>query len=718
MDQELREKRKNLICELVEDKAYVPMKIKELAVFMQVTSEEDKAELKSVLQELVNEGKLTQTVKGKYIKGDGKVCVGTFIANPRGFGFVEVEGREQDLFIPPDHVNGALHKDIVRVSLLPKQRGVREEAEVTEIITRGYTRLVGTFEACKNYGFVVPDDTKYPCDIFIAKENCGGAVDGHKVLVDITDFGDNGRGNKNPEGKVIEILGHVNDPGVDILSIVKSFDLPEEFDKEILEQAERAAKPVSEADCAGRLDLRDLQMVTIDGEDSKDLDDAVSVTFENGTYHLGVHIADVANYVQERSLLDREALKRGNSVYLVDRVIPMLPHVLCNGICSLNEGEDRLALSCLVAFDEQGNMTDYRIAETVIRVNRRMTYTVVSAILEEPEGEKAREYEDLVPMFLLMDRLAEILKKKRFARGAVDFDLKESKITLDRQGIPLKIEPYPRNRAMELIEDFMLAANETVSQHFFWQDIPFLYRVHEKPDQEKVKKLKLTLAGMGYTLKTGQEEVHPKELQRLLQKVSGSEDEAFISRMALRSMKQARYDTECIGHFGLALNQYSHFTSPIRRYPDLQIHRIIKDQLRGRLTEEKMEHYRSILPQVASATSATERRADEAERETEKVKKALYMEARIGETYTGVISGVTGFGVFVELPNTVEGLISLDRLENDEYSYDQDHMVLTWYRTGKTYSLGQTLTVTVYDADHATGRVDFSLTGKARPAKP
>jgi ribonuclease R len=359
-------------------------------------------------------------------------------------------------------------------------------------------------------------------------------------------------------------------------------------------------------------------------------------------------------------------------------------------------------------FDEKGNMTDYHIAETVIRVDRRMTYTAVAAILEDPEGETAKEYEELVPMFLEMEKLAKILKEKRVRRGAVDFDLKESKITLDKQGVPVKIEPYPRNCAMELIEDFMLAANETVSQHFFWQDLPFLYRVHEKPDQEKIKKLRLTLAGMGYTLKTGQEDVHPKELQRLLQKISGSEDEAFVSRMVLRSMKQARYDTECVGHFGLALSQYSHFTSPIRRYPDLQIHRIIKDQLRGRLTAEKADHYRRILPQVATATSATERRADEAERETEKVKKALYMESRIGETYTGVISGVTGFGIFVELPNTVEGLISLDRLGNDDYHYDQDHMVLTGCRTGKTFSLGQTITVTVYDADHATGRVDFA----------
>ena len=709
MDQEVREKRKKLICELVEEPAYVPMKVKELAVFMQVTSEEDKAELSSILQELVSEGKLTRTVKGKYVKGNGTVCIGTFIAHPRGFGFVQVEGREEDLFIPPDYVNGALHKDIVKVAILPKQRGVREEAEVTEIVTRGYTQIVGTYQPCKNYGFVIPDDPKYPCDIFIAKGNDMGAVDGHKVLADIIDFCDGRKGNMNPEGKVVEILGHVNDPGVDILSIVRSFDLPEEFDEKVLEQAQRVAKPVSDADREGRTDLRDVQMVTIDGEDSKDLDDAVSVTFEDGIYHLGVHIADVANYVQERSLLDREALKRGNSVYLVDRVIPMLPHVLCNGICSLNQGEDRLALSCLMDFDEKGNMTDYRIAETVIRVDRRMTYTKVTEILDDPEGETAKEYAELVPMFLEMEKLAEILKAKRFQRGAVDFDLKESKITLDKAGVPVKIEPYPRNRAMELIEDFMLAANETVSSHFFWQDLPFLYRVHEKPDQEKIKKLRLTLAGMGYTLKTGQEDVHPKELQRLLQKISGSEDEAFVSRMVLRSMKQARYDTECVGHFGLALSQYSHFTSPIRRYPDLQIHRIIKDQLRGRLTAEKADHYRQILPQVATATSATERRADEAERETEKVKKALYMESRIGETYTGVISGVTGFGIFVELPNTVEGLISLDRLGNDDYHYDQDHMVLTGCRTGKTFSLGQTLTVTVYDADHATGRVDFSI---------
>lgn len=705
---ELLEKRKNMICRLVEDEMYVPMKEKELAVFLQV-SKEERDELKKVLDQLLMEGKLRITARGKYMKGDGSVMTGVFTSHAKGFGFVTVEGREEDLFIPASRVHGAMHKDTVRVKVLPGQRGNRQEAEVTDIIARGFTQIVGIYQQSKNYGFVVPDNTKFAYDIFIPKEKSMGAVDGHKVVAEITKYVDEENGSRNPEGKIVEILGHVNDPGVDIMSIVKGFELPVEFTEKQLEQAARVAKEVSTADREGRMDLRDMQMVTIDGEDAKDLDDAVSLTIEDGYFHLGVHIADVSNYVQENSALDREAVSRGTSVYLVDRVIPMLPHILSNGICSLNAGEDRLALSCLMKIDEKGNMVDYRITESVIRVNRRMSYTAVKRILEDHDEEMIREYTELVPMFQNMQALSAIIRKNRRKRGSIDFDFPESKILLDKQGHPTDIKPYERNVATKMIEDFMLMANETVAQHFYWLDSPFVYRTHESPDPDKMKKLVYLLRGLGYTIKMGRDEIHPKEIQKLLEKVDGSDAEALISRLTLRSMKQAKYTTECTGHFGLACQYYCHFTSPIRRYPDLQIHRIIKDQLRGRLTEEKMNHYREILPEVAKHSSQTERRAEEAERETDKLKKAEYMADHIGETFEGVISGVTAWGVYVELPNTVEGMIPVDYLPGDRYTFDEEHYELIGEHLGHCYTLGQAIKVEVYQVDLFAKTIDFAI---------
>ena len=705
---ELFEKRKNIICELVEDEMYVPMKEKELAMFMQV-SKEERDELKKVLDQLLMEGKLRLTAKGKYMKGDGTVMTGVFTSHARGFGFVTVEGREEDLFIPASMVHGAMHKDTVRIKVLPGQRGNRQEAEITDIIARGFTQVVGTYIQSKNFGFVLPDNTKFAYDIFIPKEKTMGAVDGHKVVAEITKYVDETNGNRNPEGKIVEILGHVNDPGVDIMSIVKGFELPMEFSEKQLEQAARVAKEVSAADREGRMDLRSMQMVTIDGEDAKDLDDAVSLTIEDGYFHLGVHIADVSNYVQENSALDREAVSRGTSVYLVDRVIPMLPHILSNGICSLNAGEDRLALSCLMKIDEKGNLVDYKITESVICVDRRMSYTAVKGILEDHNEDLMAEYEELVPMFQNMQVLSSIIRKNRRKRGSIDFDFPESKILLDSQGHPTDIKPYERNVATKMIEDFMLMANETVAQHFYWLESPFVYRTHESPDPDKMKKLVYLLRGLGYTVKMGREEIHPKEIQKLLEKVDGSDAEALISRLTLRSMKQAKYTTECTGHFGLACQYYCHFTSPIRRYPDLQIHRIIKDQLRGRLTEEKMNHYREILPEVAKHSSQTERRAEEAERETDKLKKAEYMADHIGESYEGVISGVSAWGIYVELPNTVEGMIPVDYLPGDSYTFDEAHYELYGEHLGHSYTLGQTIKVTVHQVDMFAKTIDFTI---------
>lgn len=725
---DIREKRKKVICDLVKDELYTPMKEKELAVFLQV-AKEDRAELSSILEELLMECKLMLTSKGKYMKSNGQVLTGTFVGNAKGFGFVEIEGREEDLFIPEDKVHGAFHKDTVQISLLPEHSGKRQEAQVIRIISRGMKQIVGTYERSRNnYGFVIPDNAKLPQDIFIPKERSKGAVSGNKVVVEITGYGTD---TKSPEGKIVEILGHINDPGVDIMSIVRGYELPVEFGEKIMNQVEHVAQEVTEADCRGRRDLRKETMVTIDGEDAKDLDDAVSVSFDGKNYRLGVHIADVANYVQENSALDREALKRGTSVYLVDRVIPMLPHALSNGICSLNEGVDRLALSCLMTIDMYGEIIDYDICESVIRVDKRMSYTAVKSILEDEsvvEREEAyRPYASLTPMLRLMEELAAALREKRRKRGSIDFDFPECKILLDKEGHPIEIKPYERNVATSIIEDFMLAANETVAQHFYWLEIPFLYRVHDTPDGDKIQKLVTFINNFGYYMKSvgragskvSTEEIHPKEIQKLLHKIAGTPEEAMISRLALRSMKQAKYSVESTGHFGLACQYYSHFTSPIRRYPDLQIHRIIKEQLRGRLNPEersgdRIAHYRQILPEVARHSSETERRADEAERETNKLKKAEYMEAHIGQVFDGVVSGITAWGIYVELPNTVEGLVHVSKLPGDYFYYNEGTYEMVGQSTGITYKLGMPVKVKAEGADRLTRTIDFSIAQEGR----
>lgn len=700
------ERRKNLICELIEDDMYVPMKEKELAAFMQVTREEREA-FRNVLQALLSEGRIQVTKQGKYVKPDANQPVGIFISHAKGFGFVEIEGREEDLYIPEDKTGGAFHMDRVQVTLLPGERGKRQEAAVIKVLERGTKQIVGTYEQSQNFGFVIPDNHKIGTDIFVSKERSKGAVTGHKVVVELTSYGDE---RHKPEGKVIEILGHRNDPGVDIMSIVRAYDLPVEFGEKVMNQTQRIPEEVLESDKVGRMDLRDLQMVTIDGEDAKDLDDAVSLyQDEKGLYHLGVHIADVTNYVQENSALDWEALERGTSVYLVDRVIPMLPHKLSNGICSLNQGVDRLALSCLMTINEKGDVTDYQIAETVICVNRRMSYSCVKRILEDKDEETRKEYEALVPMFELMEQLAAILRQKRHKRGSIDFDFAESKIILDENGHPTDIKPYERNVATKIIEDFMLIANETVAQHFFWLELPFVYRTHEKPDPEKIMKLSAFIRNFGHYIKLTGEEVHPKELQKLLDKIADTDEETLISRLTLRSMKQAKYTVECTGHFGLACQYYCHFTSPIRRYPDLQIHRIIKEQLRGKLKENRIEHYEKKLPEVAKHASKMERRAEEAERETDKLKKAEYMEERIGEVYEGVISGITQWGIYVELPNTVEGLIHVASLPGDYFCYDEKSYEMVGQETGMTYKLGERITIQVKDVDRFARTVDFMI---------
>lgn len=708
----MSDKRKKVILDLMDAEFYVPMKEKELAVMLQV-SKEDRGELNRILNELLAEGKLSLTKKGKFIKAkhSDRELVGTFISHPKGFGFVEIEGRDEDLYIPENFVNGAFHKDTVKVALLSTQsagqKGRRQEAQVIEILARGMKQIVGIYDKNnKNFGFVIPDNTKISEDVFVPVERSKGAVSGHKVVCEITDYGKN---NRKPEGKITEILGHVNDPGVDIMSIVKGYELPTEFSEKIMHQAERVASEVSEADMAGRRDLRNVQMVTIDGEDAKDLDDAVSLTKDGTQYQLGVHIADVTNYVQENSALDWEARERGTSVYLVDRVIPMLPHKLSNGICSLNAGENRLALSCLMTIDEKGEVVSHEIVESVINVDRRMSYTSVKKILEDKDEAEIHEYEALVPMFELMRELAGILREKRKKRGSIDFDFPESKIVLDKQGHPIEIKPYERNVATKIIEDFMLIANETVAEHFHWMELPFVYRTHDNPDPEKIDKLSTFIRNFGYSIKSRQEEIHPKELQKLLAKIEDTPEEALISRLTLRSMKQAKYTIDCTGHFGLACQYYCHFTSPIRRYPDLQIHRIMKEQLRGRLNEKRIDHYNALLPEVAKHSSEMERRADEAERETDKLKKVEFMERHIGEIYEGVISSITAWGVYVELPNTIEGMIHVSMLPGDYFYYDEETYEMVGQATDIRYKLGQTLKIRVHATDKILRTIDFVI---------
>lgn len=638
----------------------------------------------------------------------GLIKEGIFIGNPRGFGFVETGEDEEDIFIPADSVNTALHQDKVQVLLKKDQKpGKRREGAVLKILERSTSEVVGTFQREGDYGFVVCDNQKLSRDVYISAKNSHGVRDGEKVVAQIIDYGTERR---KPEGKITEVLGSIHAPGTDILAIVKSFNIPSEFPVRVMNQAMRVPDHVLDADWDGREDLTGLMTVTIDGEDAKDLDDAVSLTKEGNIYHLGVHIADVSNYVQGGSAIDKEALKRGTSVYLADRVIPMLPERLSNGICSLNQGVDRLALSCLMDIDGQGNIVAHKITESVIRVDRRMSYEQVRSILEDGETETSREYREFVPMFFQMRELSQLLRSRRHHRGSIDFEFPESKIILNGAGRAIDVRPYEANCATEIIEDFMLMANETVAREYCKGEYPFVYRTHENPDPEKVEELLTLLHHQGIQVRKSREEITPKEIQEILESIQGLPNETMISRLTLRTMKQAKYTTECSGHFGLAARYYCHFTSPIRRYPDLQIHRIIRDNLRGRLQREgKTEHYREILEEVARQSSVCERRAQEAERESDKLKKAEYMSYHLGEEFDGIISGVTGYGLYVELSNTVEGLVHVTSLRDDYYEFDQEAYELRGQLTKKIYHLGQKIRVRVADADAMKRTVDFTL---------
>lgn len=719
----VNKRKKNLIFDLICTKSYRPMRTKDIAILLSVPKEK-RLELRRILDDLVEEGKIILNQEGRYEKANGSkdadqeekvtrkkkssgpILTGRFISHPNGFGFVELEEEEEDIFIPKDYVADAMHHDTVEIQILNSQRGRRKEGEVIGVIERGMSEIIGTFEESKSFGFVVPDNARFSKDIFISKEKTLGAHSGDKVIVTIKHFGSP---KKKPEGVVKEVLGNIKDKGVDVLSIAKGYELPMEFPIKVLTQADRLSDQLIEGDFEGRKDIRDWVVVTIDGEDAKDLDDGISLTKEGNLYHLGVHIADVTNYVQYKSALDKEAFKRGTSVYLVDRVIPMLPKRLSNGICSLNAGEDRLCLSCFMDIDEKGRVVAHEIAETVINVDRRMSYTNVRKILQKEDDAVMEEYKDLVPMFHLMEELSSLLRKNRDQRGSINFDFPESKIILDEEGKPVEIYPYEQNVATKIIEDFMLMANETVAKEYCKAEIPFVYRTHETPDMEKMESVLTFARNQGFKVVKRGEEITPKEVQEILSQVEGTIQEPLISRLFLRSMKQARYTTTNSAHFGLAADYYCHFTSPIRRYPDLQIHRIIKDTLRGRMDQNKKEDYGQFLEEVAKRSSEMERRAEEVERETDKLKKAEYMTYHIGEIFDGIISGVTGWGLYVELPNTVEGLVHINNMRDDFYTYNDSAHQLIGESFKKVYGLGQSVRVRVHDADIATKTVDFVL---------
>ncbi|MCR4674516.1 MAG: ribonuclease R [Lachnospiraceae bacterium] len=631
---------------------------------------------------------------------------GTFISNQRGFGFVEVEGMEEDFFIPEDYVGPAFHQDQVKIQVIEGREGKRTEAMIIEILSHEITTVVGTYQKSGNFGFIIPDDKKITRDIFIPQGKDLHALHNQKVVCYLTGYGDL---RHKPEGIIVEILGFPSDPGVDVTSIVRTFGIPTAFPENVMAEAEEKNEPVSKKDIKGRLDLRDEVMVTIDGDDSKDLDDAVSLKRDGDNYILGVHIADVSNYVTDKSDLDAEARHRGTSVYLVDRVIPMLPTSLSNGICSLNEDEDRLTLSCIMTIDPKGKVVDYKICESVIHSTRRMTYTNVNRILEDEDPEVIKEYEEIVPMFREMANLAKILNKRRTKRGSIDFDFPETVIILDEKGRPTEIRPYERRTSNRLIEEFMLLANETVARYACEENLPFLFRVHGTPDGEKITNLSHFIGNFGYSLKGDKTDISPKEIQRLLNNIKDTPEEDMLARLTLRSMQQAKYDVECDGHFGLAAEYYCHFTSPIRRYPDLMIHRILKEHWHGKLKKRRSAYYEGSLPQIAVETSKLERRADETEREVDKLKKVQFISSYIDQEFLGVISGITKWGVYVELSNTVEGMIPIVSLDDDYYEFDEEHYCLVGERTKRTFTLGEPLRIRVVKTDFDTRTIDFEL---------
>ena len=694
---------------LINDPAYTPLKKEELALIFDIHPTEMPM-FYNFLEELEEDGYIGKTKKGKIASPKSMgYFVGKFVAHRKGFGFVESDEEYiQDLFIPAADVNGAMHNDRVVAEITkPATDERRAEGAIIKVLEREITKVVGEFQSNKTFGFVIADEKKFNQDIYIPKKYFSGAKDGDKVVVQITIWPQAGR---KPEGKIIEVLGPKGEKEVEILSIIRAHGLPEEFPKKVLEEAQKVAVPISQEEIDRRLDIRDLNIFTIDGEDAKDLDDAISIErLSNGNFKLGVHIADVTHYVHEKSKLDKEALKRATSVYLVDTVIPMLPKTLSNGVCSLNPHEDKLTLSVFMEIDRNGNVKQYDIKETIINSKARMTYTEVSDILENDDEELKAKYSHVAEDFKTAEVLAKILMERRSRRGAIDFDFPEAKIILTPEGKVSDIKEYERRISNRIIEEFMLITNETVAEHYFWLNIPFVYRIHETPSPEKMQELGKFVSTFGYTIKGDLEEVHPKALQSIISAIKGKREEEAISTIMLRSLKQARYSPECSGHFGLAAQYYSHFTSPIRRYPDLQIHRIMKEHLNNKINKKRQEQLVNIVDYASTQSSERERAADLAERDVKDYYKAVYMEDKVGEEFDGVVSSVTSFGMFIELPNTVEGLSRLANMGDDYYIYDEMTYTIIGERTRKTYRIGDPVRIKVANVNVDLREIDFKI---------
>lgn len=699
---------KDTLLEFMREEAYRPMDIQELVSVFDINPDEYRA-FKKTLKTMEKEGLIFRTKKDKFALPERLgLITGKLQAHAKGFAFLipEVEG-EKDVFIPSSFINGAMNGDRILVQITREDKnGKKREGEVIQILERGNTKIIGVYEDSKNFGFVIAEDTRISQDIFISKKDRNGAKDGDVVVVEITKWPEKRR---SPEGVVKEVLGQKGDKGLDILTIIKKYGLPEEFPPKVQAFTAGIDEEIPLKEYKRRKDLRDVRMVTIDGEDAKDLDDAVSIErLDNGRYRLGVHIADVSHYVREKNPLDKEALKRGTSVYLIDRVIPMLPKKLSNGICSLNPKVDRLTLSCIMVIDGSGKVLDHEIVESVIRTNERMTYTDVTKILKDNDPELSKRYDYLLDDFKAMEELCNILYKKRTKRGAIDFEFEESKIILNEFGKPIDIKPYEREIANRIIEEFMLVCNETVAEHMFWSHLPFVYRIHEDPDEEKLEKFREFIYNLGYIVKWNGE-VKPRNLQEILEKVRGKKEETVVSTLLLRSMMRAKYSPECVGHFGLAAKYYCHFTSPIRRYPDLQIHRIIKEFINGKIDDDRSKKLTALVDYAARQSSETENIATEAEREVDDLKKAEYMLDRIGEEFEGIVSSVTSFGMFVELPNTIEGLIHITALDDDYYIYDENHLCLMGERSKKIYRLGDFVKVRCSKVDIPNREIYFDM---------
>ena len=703
------DKKEEIILEFMKDKDYVPMKAKEIAMILGVPKKEYNNFLKA-LDNLEIEFKIGKNRKNRYRVIEEEFLEGTYRRNQKGFGFVKIEGREDEIYIAKENSLNALNGDKVVIEITEEKNKIKKaEGKIKRVIKREKDTVVGTFQNNKTFGFVVPDDKNFGTDIFISKNDFGKARNGHKVLVKITKYPSKG---KKAEGKVIEVLGPPNQAGIDMLSLIKEYNLPARFPEPVVQEAQECGTEINKKEIPNRVDLRDHIIFTIDGEDAKDLDDAVRVIkLENGNYRLDVHIADVSHYVKDGSLLDREAYIRGTSIYLLGRVIPMLPRELSNGICSLNAGQDRFTLSCSMEIDNKGNVISSEVYKAVINVTERMNYKDVQTILDKSDKKILKKYEKYIKDFETMAELAKILKQRRINQGYLNLEIPESKIELDIEGKAIDVHPYEIYFSNEIIEQFMLTANETIAEKFYWLDAPFIYRVHEEPDLDKVKELNQFLYNFNLKIKVVNEKVYPKEFEKILEEIKGKEEERVISHFILRTLKVARYEAENKGHFGIASKYYCHFTSPIRRYPDLFIHRIISHYLEEgyNVDENYVQKYIQKAEEAANQSSEREKIATKVERDSEDLKKAEYMESKIGEEYEGIVSSVTQFGMFVELENTVEGLIRFENLGDEYFIYDDKRKSLMGEKSHKTYKIGDKVNVRVISANKMLRQVDFEI---------